>query len=75
MNKDEENLGEILTFFMYETAFAAAMMNINAFDQPGVEFGKKATYAMLGRSGYENLQKELHAKQKSKFIICDKETK
>ena len=29
------------------------MFGINAYDQPAVELGKKATFALLGRGGYE----------------------
>lgn len=28
-------------YFMYETAFAGALLNIDTFNQPGVEEGKK----------------------------------
>ena len=59
---DEENLGELLYFFMYETAFAGAFLGINTFDQPGVEFGKKATFAMLNRPGYEGILENLTKK-------------
>ena len=47
------------------------MLNINTFDQPGVEEGKNATYAMLGRPGYEEKKKELDARanKKEKYII------
>lgn len=42
-------LGQILYFFEVATGFAGELLNINAFDQPGVEEGKNATYAMFGR--------------------------
>lgn len=29
------------------------MLNINPYDQPGVELGKKITYSLMGRKGYE----------------------
>lgn len=70
---DEENLGELLCFFMYETAFAGAFLDINTFDQPGVEYGKKATFAMLNRPGYEEMKNILTRKEKNKFLIPDKE--
>jgi glucose-6-phosphate isomerase len=59
-----------LMYFMYETAFAGAMLHIDTFNQPGVEEGKKATFAMLGRVGYEEKMKEINAAPKlEKFII------
>ncbi len=66
----EETIGELLMYFMYETAFAGALLNIDAFDQPGVEEGKKATFAMLGRSGYEAKMDEINAAPKSdEYVI------
>jgi len=56
-----ETVGELLMYFMYQTAFAGALMNIDAFNQPGVEEGKKATFAMLGRAGYEAKLNEVNA--------------
>ncbi|MEI3424353.1 MAG: hypothetical protein V8Q85_04575 [Christensenellales bacterium] len=34
-------IGELLYFFEIQTAYAGELLNINAFDQPGVEEGKK----------------------------------
>ena len=39
-------------------------MKINAFDQPGVEEGKNATYALLGKHGYDEKKRELDAAPK-----------
>ena len=41
------------------TAYAGYLLNVNAYDQPGVEAGKKATFALLGKKGYGQLLKEL----------------
>ena len=57
----EETIGELLMYFMYQTAFAGALLNIDTFNQPGVEEGKKATFAMLGRAGYEAKLQEVNA--------------
>lgn len=65
-----ETVGELLMYMMYQTAFAGAYLNVDTFDQPGVEEGKKATFAMLGRSGYEEKMREINSKQKSqKYVI------
>ncbi len=50
-------------FFMYElqTVMAGALLAVNPFGQPGVEAGKNATYALMGRKGYESLRGELEA--------------
>jgi glucose-6-phosphate isomerase len=54
-------LGELLFFFEMQTAYAGAMFNINTFNQPGVENGKKATFALLGKSGYEAKKAEIES--------------
>ncbi len=50
---DEENLGAFLQMLEFETAFMGELLGIDAFDQPGVELGKKYTFGLMGRSGYE----------------------
>jgi len=64
-------MGQLFCFFELETAFAGELLEINAFDQPGVEEGKNATYALMGRPGYEDKKKELEARpqKKKKYII------
>ena len=54
-------LGELLFLFELQTAYAGAMFNINTFNQPGVEAGKKATFALLGKPGYAEKKAELDA--------------
>lgn len=64
-------VGELLYMFEMETAFAGAMLNIDTFNQPGVEGGKNATYALFGRKGYENTKKEMDmAPKKEEDYIC-----
>ena len=65
------NLGQLLFFFMLETAYAGEMLNIDTYNQPGVEGGKNATYALLGRNGYEAKREELNnaPKKSNDFII------
>ncbi|MBI2854215.1 MAG: glucose-6-phosphate isomerase [Chloroflexi bacterium] len=48
-------LGELMQYLQVETYVVAELLNINAFDQPGVEEGKNITYALMGRKGYEKL--------------------
>ncbi|MDD3570249.1 MAG: glucose-6-phosphate isomerase [Lachnospiraceae bacterium] len=68
---NEFTLGQLLYMFEVATAFAGELLNINAFDQPGVEEGKNATYAMFGRPGYEEKKAELDERpsKKDKFMI------
>lgn len=59
---NEFTLGQLLYLFEVATAFAGELMGIDAFDQPGVEEGKNATYALFGRPGYEEKKAELDAR-------------
>ncbi len=56
---DEYHLGAFLQMLEFQTAFAGELYGLNAFDQPGVELGKKMTYALMGRPGYEEFAKKL----------------
>jgi glucose-6-phosphate isomerase len=50
---DAYHLGELLFLYQAATAFAGELYGIDAFDQPGVEHGKRLAFALLGRTGYE----------------------
>jgi glucose-6-phosphate isomerase len=56
-------LGQLFYLFEFQTALSGELLGIDPFDQPGVEAGKIATYALMGRPGYERegarLQREL----------------
>ena len=64
-------LGQLLFLFELQTAYAGAMLNIDTFNQPGVEEGKKATFALLGKNGYAAKKAELDAQpaKDPKYII------
>ena len=68
---NEYTLGQLLMLFMLETAYCGALLNIDTFNQPGVEEGKKATFALFDRKGFEAKKAELNsAKAKSdRYII------
>ena len=55
-------IGELICLFELQTAFAGELLGLNAFDQPGVEEGKKATYALLGKPGFAAKKAELDAR-------------
>jgi len=64
-------IGQLLMFFQMQTAYCGKLLNIDTFNQPGVEEGKNATYAMFNRKGYEAKKAELEAapKKNNKYII------
>lgn len=68
---NEFTLGQLIMLFEMQTAFAGELLGIDAFDQPGVEEGKNATYALLGKPGYEAKLDELKKAEeaKKKLII------
>lgn len=52
-------LGQLMYLLELQTAYTGALLNINTFNQPGVENGKKATFALLGKKGYEAQKREM----------------
>ncbi|MFN8667943.1 MAG: glucose-6-phosphate isomerase [Gemmatimonadaceae bacterium] len=55
---DPWHLGALMMFLEIATAYAGALYGVNAFDQPGVELGKRFTYGMMGRPGFEKAKEE-----------------
>ena len=47
------SVGEYLMMMELAVAYAGELYGIDAFDQPGVEAGKLATYGLMGRAGFE----------------------
>ena len=48
-------IGQFIYLFEVTTSIAGLLFNINAYDQPAVELGKEATFALMGREGFEDL--------------------
>jgi len=46
-------LGEAIMFLQLATGYAGVWYGVDPFDQPGVELGKKLTFAAMGRPGYD----------------------
>ncbi|MCA9306742.1 MAG: hypothetical protein R3B46_00395 [Phycisphaerales bacterium] len=49
---DAHHVGEFIWLWQMATAYAGLMLGIDAYDQPAVETGKKATFGLMGREGY-----------------------
>lgn len=58
-----ENLGAAIMMYEIQTVFTGKLLNINPLDQPGVEDGKIATYALMGKAGFDKERKEIEAYQ------------
>ncbi len=54
---DAEHLGAFFMLMEFQTAFMGELLDINAFDQEGVELGKKFTFALMGRKGFDGHEK------------------
>jgi glucose-6-phosphate isomerase len=50
---DAYGVGSLFMLYEAATAFAGELYGVDAFDQPGVELGKRLAFGLLGRSGYE----------------------
>ena len=55
-------VGQFIYLFEVTTSFTGALFNINPYDQPAVELGKEATFALMGKEGYEDFAKEIRSK-------------
>ena len=63
-SKDAHTLGELIYFFEYSCGLSGYLLDVNPFDQPGVEAYKKNMFALLGKPGYEELRQTLEKKLK-----------
>ena len=63
-------VGQFIYLFEVTTSFSGALFGINPYDQPAVELGKEATFALMGKGGEE--YKEL-AKQIQSLTEVDKD--
>ena len=64
-------VGQFIYLFEVTTSFTGALFNINPYDQPAVELGKEATFALMGKEGYEDFAKEIRSKTKTdkKYLV------
>ncbi|MCZ6597439.1 MAG: glucose-6-phosphate isomerase [Planctomycetota bacterium] len=52
-------MGQLIFLLELSVALMGEHYDVNAFDQPGVEAGKVAAYALMGRAGYERRRSEI----------------
>ena len=57
-----DTVGYLIYFFEYVCGLSGYLLEVNPFDQPGVEAYKKNMFALLGKPGYEARKAELEAK-------------
>ena len=56
---DEYNLGQLLYFFEYACAVSSYILDVNPFDQPGVEAYKQNMFALLNKPGHEDKHQQI----------------
>jgi len=66
---DAFHVGEFIVSYEIQTAIAGTLLRINPYDQPGVELGKKLTYAFMGRRGYEEIRDRYEEKTSWRFEL------
>ena len=50
---NEENIGGLIYFFELACAMSGNLLNVNPFNQPGVEEYKKNMFRLLEKPGFE----------------------
>lgn len=58
---DAHHVGGLIMLFEMATIYAGALYGINPLDQPGVELGKRYTYALMGRPDAVDARREWDA--------------
>lgn len=58
---DEYHLGEFIMLYEVQTVFTGKLLHIDPLDQPGVEAGKIATYALMDKEGFDKERAEIKA--------------
>lgn len=62
---NEFYLGQLLYFFEIGCGISGYLLDVNPFDQPGVEAYKSNMFALLGKPGFEEETKKIQAKLKA----------
>ena len=61
---EEETIGELIYFFEVGCGISGYVLEVNPFNQPGVEAYKKNMFALLNKPGYENESKAIQERLK-----------
>ena len=57
--RDADSVGRMIYFFEFVCGLSGYLLNVNPFNQPGVEAYKVNMFALLGKPGYEARREEL----------------
>jgi glucose-6-phosphate isomerase len=65
-------LGQLLYLLETQAVFCGNLYRVDPLNQPGIEEGKRLTYAMAGRRGFEESKAEVQSwiqKKNPRFVI------
>jgi glucose-6-phosphate isomerase len=64
-------VGQFLYLYEVAVSYMGGLLDINTYDQPAVELGKQATYALMGQAKYADLAKKIQPtiKRDSKYLV------
>ncbi len=64
-------VGQFIMMLEMATSITGSLFDIDTYNQPAVELGKKATFALMGRGGYEEMAEKLNAftKRDTNFVV------
>ncbi|HEV8607523.1 MAG TPA: glucose-6-phosphate isomerase [Tepidisphaeraceae bacterium] len=64
-------VGQFLYLYEVAVSYMGALLDINTYDQPAVQLGKDATYALMGKPGHEKLRTEITpvATKNKKYLL------
>jgi len=69
---NEFTIGQLFYLFEVAVVFAGGLHRIDPFDQPGVEEGKRLTYGLVGRKGFEGKRSEVEmllARKRAEYLL------
>jgi glucose-6-phosphate isomerase len=66
-----QTVGQFIYLYEVATSYMGGLLDINTYDQPAVQLGKDATYALMGKKGFAELAAKIApvAKRDVKFLL------
>jgi glucose-6-phosphate isomerase len=66
-----QTVGQFLYLYEVAVSYMGGLFDINTYDQPAVQLGKDATYALMGKEGYADLAGKIQpvAKRDRKYLL------
>lgn len=64
-------VGQFLYLYEVAVSYMGGLLEIDPYDQPAVQLGKDATYALMGKGGFDDLARKIQpvAKRDKKYLL------